>query len=258
MTTFTLKLLAVIAMTMDHAAQIFRQAGLLALFPELSLAASSWIISLMQVFGRIAFPIYAFLIAEGAGKTRSMPKYIGRLALFAVISEPFFFFANHGKNAGWGDFLSNLSRSNLNNVFVTLALGASGIYAYQLLQRMGRKRGSYLYIPVLLLICFIGGYLGCDYGILGIALIVALYFAKTKKHKTIVILIWSVILYILYQGMGNWSQIWTLPILKCMAAALSAVLICQYNGKRGRPVKWSFYLYYPAHLLALTWANSLL
>ena len=42
----------------------------------------------LRIIGRLAFPIFCFLIAEGAYYTKSMPKYLGRLALFAVISTP--------------------------------------------------------------------------------------------------------------------------------------------------------------------------
>lgn len=244
-------------MTIDHAAIILGQHGLMELF-HISLSASYRVIQIMEIFGRIAFPIFAFLIAEGARKTRSMPKYIGRLVLFSVISEPVFYFGNNIRNeVGFMDFVNHLLGLNFSNVFFTLMLGASAIYAYQLLENKPKKM-RYWYIPILLFILFVGGYIGCDYGIAGILLIVALYFAQKKPHKAAVILIWSIALYIISQGMGNWSQVWNFPIAKCIFATLSSVLICLYNGKRGKMLKWLFYMYYPAHILVLSFLSSIL
>lgn len=257
MSSFLLKIIAIISMTVDHAAKIIGQTGLMELF-QISLSTSYHVKQIMEIFGRMAFPIFAFLIAEGARKTRSMPKYIGRLALFAVISEPIFYFGNNIRNeVGLIDFINHLLDLNFSNVFFTLMLGAGAIYAYQLLENKPKKM-RYWYIPILLFIVFVGGYIGCDYGMAGIILIVALYFTQKKPHKVAVILIWSVALYIISQGMGNWSQVWDVPIANCIFAALSAVLICLYNGKRGKPLKWTFYIYYPAHILVLTCLSNLI
>lgn len=257
MSSFLLKIIAIISMTIDHAAKIIGQHGLMELF-HISLSTSYRVIQIMEIFGRMAFPIFAFLIAEGTRKTRSMPKYIGRLALFAIISEPIFYFGNNVRNeVGLMDFINHLLGLNFSNVFFTLMLGASAIYAYQLLENKPKKM-RYWYIPILVFIVFVGGYIGCDYGMAGIILIVALYFAQKKPHKVAVILIWSVALYIISQGMGNWSQVWNLPIAKCIFATLSSVLICLYNGKRGKPLKWLFYIYYPAHILVLSCLSSII
>lgn len=258
MSSFFMKLIAVMAMTIDHFARIVGQTGLMKLFPDLPLSTSYWIINAMKGIGRIAFPLFAFMIAEGVSKTRSTIKYIGRLALFAIISEPFFYYGFNIQNASVGGFLDSLQKLNLTNVFFTLTLGAIAIWIYQLLEQKKSKKLLFLFVPVLLMILLIGGYIGCDYGIAGIILIVALYIAKTKSQKSIVILVWSIGLYIISQGMGDWSQVWTFPILNCVCAALSSVLIWFYNGKRGKPVKWSFYIYYPAHILILACLSNII
>lgn len=258
MSTFSLKVLAILAMTIDHTASIIGQYGLGLLFPEFSMTMTSWIVSIMHIFGRMAFPIFAFLIAEGAGKTRSMPKYIGRLVLLAVISEPFFYFAFSAMPPSIGGLLTELSRHNLGNVFFTLALGAAAIYGYQLLEQKKPEKTLLYFLPICLLCLFLAGYIGSDYGFAGVFLIVALYLAKNRKHQAVVILIWSLYLYILTQGMGNWNQVWTGPILNCLCAASTGLLIQRYNGKRGKPMKWFFYIYYPAHLLVLTCVESLI
>lgn len=251
MTTFCLKIIAIIAMSIDHAAAMIGQMGLMTIFPSLSLNTSYHMIHIMRGIGRIAFPLFAFMIAEGARKTRSMPKYIGRLGLFALISEPFFYYSHSLKTPTFGGFIENLSGLNFGNVFFTLTLAAIAIYAYQLLER---KKSKYLllqFAPIFLTILFIGGYIGCDYGMAGILLIVTLYLTKSKRQKSFVILIWSVCLYVV-------GQVSLYNVVNCLCSAASCVLIWNYNGKRGRPLKWSFYIYYPAHLLAIACLSHVL
>lgn len=202
----------------------------------------------MHSIGRMAFPLFAFMIAEGATKTRCMPKYIGRLALFALISEPFFFFSHWRNSPTISGFFQNLLGHNLGNVFFTLALGAAAIYACQLLERKQMKHAQLLFIPILLTAALIGGFIGCDYGMAGILLIGLLFLAQTKSQKCMVTLIWIVCLY----GFGQaYNPIGTI-LRDCLLASLSCAFIWFYNGKRGRPMKWIFYIYYPAHLLVLS------
>lgn len=244
MSSFVLKMIAVISMTIDHFNKIIGQFGLEKLFPALSMDITYPLCQMMERVGRLSFPIFAFLIAEGARKTRSMPRYIGRLALLAVISEPIFFFAfNWRMNPGWADWMDNLSRLNLNNVFVTHVLGAAAIYACQRLEKKYAKLRYWGTVPVLLLAMFAAGYVGADYGAMGVLLIAALYFAREKSHKAAVVVLWSLGLYMYQLSVFN--------LLLSAFSAASAILICGYNGKRGKIVKWGFYFYYPLHLLIL-------
>mgnify|MGYP003295418081 CR=1 FL=1 len=251
MTSFALKMIAILAMTLDHAAKILGQEGLLRLFPEIPLTIVNGSLGLMQNIGRMVFPIYAFLIGEGAGKTRSMPRYMGRLALFAILSEPIFYYGFHSPGVSPTDFVGALARFRLTNVFFTLLLGAMAIYMYQLCIQKGSRNGIYVWIPVLFAILLIGNFIGCDYEIVGILLIVALYLAREKAQKVCVILIWSAIIYVLNPGLGNWEQIRLNSVLNGVFSAVSAVGIWLYNGKQGKSAKWLFYGYYPVHLFVL-------
>lgn len=250
-TSFSIKMIAVIAMTIDHFAKIVGQTGIMSLFPGVSLKTSYLMVNLMDVMGRIAFPLFAFMVAEVVQRTSSIRRYIGRLMLFALISEPFHYFAFNSQIVSFSEFLERLSYFRLSNVFFTLCLGAIASYACQTMEEKIHEEYLVACIPVIAALSLFAEYIGCDYGAMGIILVAMLYMSKTKITKITVILLWSIGIYIVGQGMGNWSQDWTYPILNCLLSSFSCFLIGNYSGKRGLPVKWSFYIYYPAHLLLL-------
>ena len=96
MSSFVLKLIAVISMILDHTGYVI-------------FGSFSW----MNVIGRLAFPIFAFCITEGYAHTSNLKKYFFRLLLFAIISQvPYML------------FLSIFSDSLMNwNILFTLVLG---------------------------------------------------------------------------------------------------------------------------------------
>lgn len=243
MTSFALKLAAIIAMTLDHAASFIGQRGLMNLF-SLDSHASSVLIDWLNGIGRMAFPLFVFLLVEGTRKTRSMPRYIGRLALFALISEPFFYFAHWQYSPTLSGFFRNVGNLNFGNVFFTLTLGALAIYAFQKLEAHKGKFTLLWELLVLAVAAFVAQYIGSDYGMYGVALIGLVYLARKKQWQCLVILVWILYMYGYYQGSNH--------LMNCAFASVSCLLIWLYNGKRGRPMKWSFYVYYPAHLLVLT------
>ena len=117
MSSFALKITAIVLMTLDHFATIVGQLGIIALIPGAGLD-SAWALNLsygillaLNGLGRAAFPLFAFMLAEGCARTRSMPRYIGRLALFALISEPVFYFTLGGAvyGADPGGFIANIA-----------------------------------------------------------------------------------------------------------------------------------------------------
>lgn len=246
MTAFFIKILALVAMTLDHAAKIIGQRGLITLLSG-DITDSAWlrgtyyILTAMTVIGRIAFPLYAFLIVEGTKRTRSLPKYFFRLLVFGFISEPFFYAAFTAEPSISG-FLRSLSGLRLTNVFFTLALGALMIYCFELIEGKLSRYRLWLELAVFGLSMLIAGFIDCDYFYFGILLIGGLYFAQDRKQQSIVTVIWSLLLYALYNGSFS-----------CFITASLAVLpITLYNGERGRRMKWCFYIYYPAHLAILT------
>lgn len=201
--SFTLKMIAIITMVIDHVGYIF--------FPENMT---------FRAIGRIAFPIFCFLIVEGFHHTRSHTNYLIRLCVFALPSEIPFDLAFFGTVMDWGH----------QNVFITLALGLASIFC---LEEMNTKK---IYsIPFVLI--FAASYLvHCDYGIGGVLLICMFYL--TRETPWMRLILTALILYIFFGAFELYGLI-------------AMVFITFYNGKRGPQVKMLFYWFYPVHLLVL-------
>lgn len=260
MSAFWVKMIAIVAMLLDHTARIIGQDGFLTLFfgcsirdaPTEMLQFTHNKLGWMETVGRIAFPLFAFQIAVGAEKTRSMPRYLGRLLLFALISEPLYYMAFSIQEPSVQGFWNSLRDLNFTNVFFTLFLGALAIYAYQLLQKRFPRRTWIPFLPVFFLVLIAAGFVNCDYGMAGVLLIVCLYLAKTKQSKMLVIALWSLWLYLLDPAFNGRSFIWKWGNMGyALGAAAACVPVLLYNGQRGKSWKWFFYIFYPAHLAVL-------
>lgn len=186
----------------------------------------------MRIIGRFAFPIYCFLLVEGFQKTHDVKKYLGRMFLFALLSEVPFDLALSGK----------VWYMEYQNVFFTLLIGLLVIAGLQLVEQRfaGTEAGKkflrvVLGAVIILAGCALALLLKTDYNFKGVMAIVVLYlFRKRKKAQ-----IWAgVIVFLLMDGLE-------------MIAALSFILIWFYNGTRGKQNKYFFYFFYPVHLLLL-------
>ena len=121
MSSFVLKIIVSVCMLIDHIGAVFPS-------PEV-----------LRMIGRIAFPVYAYMVAQGCKHTKNIYKYLFRLGIFALISEiPFDMTFWHMYNQ---DGVINWSINFLNetNVFYTLFLGAAGIALYEKLQTKQRS-----------------------------------------------------------------------------------------------------------------------
>ena len=99
--TFTLKMIAIVSMLIDHAGAV--------LFPQYEI---------LRIVGRLAFPIYAYTLVEGLVHTHDVKKYMLRLGAFALISEIPFDLA----------FFGSALEFSHQNVFFTLFLGIVMLY----------------------------------------------------------------------------------------------------------------------------------
>ena len=200
---FTLKMIAIICMLIDHMGFV--------LFDN-----AYW----MRAIGRIAFPIFCFLIVEGFHHTKSPMHYLLRLCIFALISEVPFDLAFWHAPFVWTH----------QNVFFTLALGLASLFC---LEEMNTKR---IYVIPLVAIWAAAYFIHCDYGLGGVLLIGMFYL--TEEMPWFRALLAALILYLFYNVVELYGLIALIPITF-------------YNGKRGPKTKMFFYWFYPVHLLIL-------
>ena len=208
-----LKILAMITMTIDHIGMV--------LFPQFRL---------LRIIGRLAMPIYAYMIAEGCRHTRSRARYFFRVAAMAALCQVVYYIAD---GSLYQCILVTFSlsilvicavenvqekRSPISAVLAVVTLGAA-LFVCQLLPKL--LPGTDFYV---------------DYGFAGVLLPALVYFSQEKtKYLTVGLFL----LGITYRGIQWW--------------ALAAVpLLGMYNGQRGKgslgPV---FYWYYPLHLAVI-------
>ena len=201
---FDLKCIAVVTMIIDHVGAYF--------FP-----GQLW----LRCVGRLAFPIYCFLIAEGYIHTRDVKKYMGRLFVLALLSEiPFDLLWYGVPYYRWHQ-----------NVFFTLLLGLVCICVIDRVQV--RWQTGFLLFMTALLMHFV---VKSDYGIGGIAMIVAFYLFRARAWARLLSV--GAVNILLYGG------------VQC-AGVLALVPIQFYRGKKGPSAKHFFYVVYPVHLLML-------
>lgn len=217
MSGFLLKVIAVVTMIIDHTGDV--------LFP-----GRLW----MRCIGRLAFPIFCFLIVEGFLHTRDLKRYMARLALFAVISEiPF-------DLALFGEFFETSHQ----NVFVTLLLGLMAISVMSIVE-VGNIWFNYM-IRVMIAVPFgvIAQLIHTDYRWIGIALITVMYLFH--DFELLKIMSGALLLLPVFSNSIEYFGV------------LSFLPIHFYNGKRGIPregygrvLQWACYMIYPVHLLVL-------
>lgn len=204
-----LKLLAITTMFIDHLGATC--------FPE-NMA--------LRVIGRMAFPIFCFLMAEGAHYTSDIRKYEFRLLLFALISEIPFDYAFFGELFYWGH----------QNVFFTLLAGLLCIDVFQ-------HKSTSWGVGAFLVVAALAQLLCTDYGAAGVLFIVLFYRFREQRIKGQ-----------LFFGVFNYLCFGS--ILQACASLASIPLIF-YSGKPGRKMRWLFYIFYPAHLLLLAGIHKL-
>ena len=216
-----LKIIALICMTIDHIGYI--------LLPHMQI---------LRIIGRLAFPIYAYMLAEGCRYTRSMGKYLGALFLTALVCQISTFLAG----------------SLYLNIMVTFTLSVSLVWLLQTAQKTGALWAKLAFLLALAGAFFLAELLpfllpgtdyGVDYGFPGIFLPVGLYLCKNKTQK---LALMAIILALLSGFIWDiqWYSLLALPLL------------ASYNGTRGKwKLKWLFYAWYPAHL-AVLWGIAFL
>ena len=251
LTSFDLKLIACISMFIDHFGAIFLyEMILLALNSNVQMGLLDFvrtqrfmmidIYNAFRMVGRIAFPIYCFLIVQGFIHTRNVGKYCLRLFLFALISEVAF-------DIGFNHTIFEVTS---NNVFFTLGLGLIGIVFISKLEKIYHAFKEIRNKMILNIGCLLSSILfvlalgiladdvfSCDYGFSGVLCIVLMYLFRNN------ILI-GFTLGVLSTAVLNdaYMQLYALCGL---------IFILNYGGEKGKSMKYFFYMYYPLHILLI-------
>lgn len=218
---------------------------------------------LMRTVGRIAFPIFCFLLVEGFCHTWSRGKYALRLGVFCLIAEiPFDLAFNEPANG----FLELRSQ----NVFFTLLMGFLALWLWSALANRLPRWMEYPAAVIALAPCCLGAeWLATDYGGFGVLLIVALGVGRGLPCRMIrepdgPTVVWMRPdqfrrrLQVLLGGLAILWYCWFHDNWIELFAVFGLALTLLYNGQRGSSRKWFFYIFYPAHLLALGLLNGFL
>lgn len=201
--SFQLKCIAIVSMALDHTGAV--------LYPS-----QIW----LRCLGRIAFPIFCFLIVEGFFHTHDVRRYMGRLGVFALISEIPYDLAFRGVPLEYDH----------QNVFFTLLIGIGMVVLLE------RNRERPVKAVILLLAMWLAVLIRSDYNFRGVLLIFVFYIFHESRWLAVT-------------AGGFWNFLYQGVIQKY--GVLSVLPLALYNGERGRKMKYFFYIFYPAHLLLL-------
>lgn len=238
----TLKLIAIVTMLVDHTAATILTRNLLAkgyydvynsgdmnAIMQFSMENRGLImlIGVMRLIGRIAFPIFCFLLVEGFLHTRNVKKYAGRLAIFALISEIPFDLAISGS-----PFFIEYQ-----NVMVTLLIGLLVLIGLDFVEKknLNKVLNVVMHIVVIAVGMAVAKLLKTDYDWSGVLCISIFYLLRQKNV------------------LRGFVAVLELAVVNLMEAAafIDVLFIAKYNGQRGINLKYVFYAFYPVHLLIL-------
>ena len=209
MSSLLLKITALVTMIIDHYGAILQSN-----------------VIYYRIIGRLAFPIYCFLLAEGYTHTSNFKKYASRLLIFAFISEIPFDLAFYGKLG----FVHQ-------NIFFTLFIGLAAIYL------IDNKKEKYKLYNTLIIIAssVLAVLLRTDYQFMGIIYILSFYFTRNLSMKKRLLATAPVMIAV------NLSAGWIQQF-----SVLALIIIYFYNnepGVKNKFLQMSFYIAYPLHLL---------
>lgn len=235
-----LKLIAIIAMTVDHIAWAMFDGYPTALLPLV-----------MHIIGRLTCPIMCYFIAEGYHYTRNINKYTFRLFAFAFVSHFAYIFASNDF-VDFKSFIPFYYGNFLNQTSVMWSLA----WGLVMLRIADSKRIKSIYkVLLVILICIIT--LPSDWSCIAALCIMAIGTNRGDFRKQ---MSWMIFYVALYSLVYFFAIDKTYGILQ-MGVVLSIPVIAMYNGERGKNpkinkfMKWFFYIFYPAHLFVIGLIN---
>lgn len=206
-------------------------------------------VDILTCIGRIAFPIFAFMIVEGFYHTSNFRRYLCRMLIFAVISEVPFDLVS-------GDSVLYLFHQNVLWTFLI------GLLLIALIHKVRKTGKVWLWIPVAIVVTLVGYVIGTitmvDFYGAGVVMVIMFYLFRGKEPwKLIAQLV--CMYYINAQLLSGYCYTFSIAghnfEFPQQAFALIALpVIWLYNGKLGYHKKWFKYFcyaFYPGHLLVL-------
>ena len=223
-----LKLIAIIAMTIDHVADL--------IYPGMP---SNIISNILHIIGRLTAPIMFFFICEGFYYTKNLKKYISRLFIFAIISHFAYCFA-------FGINYIPFSTGNIfNQTSIMWSLAWAVVALYIINYKTNLEKWQKLALVVLInVITFFA-----DWSCIAVMAILSMYSNRGNLKKQIISMSFWILIYaiISYLCVSKTYGLITLAVI------LVYPLLNIYNGEKGKLnwMKWFFYLYYPLHLVII-------
>lgn len=223
-----LKIIAIIAMTIDHLADL--------IFPGMPLKV---IPTICHIIGRITAPIMFFFICEGYHHTKNLKKYLIRLFIFSIISHFAYCFA-FGIN--YIPFQTG-EVFNQTSIMWTLFFSVVGLHiAYG--DTKLKEWHKWILIILLNFITF-----PADWSCIGLMIIISMYpyrnnIKQQMKHMMLWISMYAVVSFIFVNKVYSFIQLFVI---------LAYPLLKNYNNEKGKIkwLKWFFYIYYPLHLIVI-------
>lgn len=219
---FTLKCIAVAAMLIDHTAAVF--------LVGLTVGSWGWIYYLCRFIGRMTAPIMCFFLSEGFIHTSSRKRYIKRMAIFALISQPAYALAFYG----------NPFSLHFSMIF-TLLVSLIMLEAWEKIKCLPLR-----IIAVVLCILIT---IPSDWYIFAPVMVLGCYLMRDMGDKRLTVPAAVSFFMVILSGLSSaWGAFMHLGMV------VSVLLLSLYNGERGKSgsfSKWFFYIFYPAHLFLI-------
>ena len=217
LTNNQLKIIAMVAMLLDHVGKV-----LLPQYP------------ILQIIGRLAFPIFAFMIAEGCFYTKNKTRYFLTIFLLGVGCQAVYLITE---------------KSLYMNILLTFSLSIILIFSVENYRKKREKKSGLILIfsviavftiTIVLPVALIEQGFVIDYGVEGVLLPVAIFYAPDKLRKLLYAAGLLILLSLDLAGGIQWFSLLSIPLLSL------------YNQKRGKyNIKPLFYIFYPAHLVVI-------
>lgn len=240
-----LRLIAMASMLLDHVGVALMENALAVPLIEAGSEELGNLVLLadlpLRMAGRVAFPIFCYLLVQGFLHTRSAARYAARLVVFAALSEaPFDLMVFGGPSA------------EAQNVYFTLTVGLAMMGVLRAIERgnLNARLRPWAMAGCVLAAMALSHLLRADYDAMGIALIAALYLGRGDRRRQCALSALAFLGAFFVYGLCT-GQIFSGPVLELCSLPAFYLIMRGDGTRRGRAHRYAPYVFYPAHLLAL-------